>query len=210
MKTLEKMDLLIGFGCVVLLGAMSAPAQESDPWEGLERCFWVCRSPDDSGRPSTARDFARARGKTDAELAEKLLEIIKKGTSEDADAVSASQAQAALWHLAEVGGEKEAESIREVMRTAKNRRIRRVAIHVGMRMAPGKWEEWVREVADDPRSEGFDRYIACSEAVRIGVAGDVETRQRVREVVQELAATKSLAASRDSIQEWIDELEKVP
>jgi len=211
MKILANMNLLIFLGCVALLGVMSAPAAEPNPWEGFEGCLWVCISPDHPGGGTTPRDFARARDKTDAELAEKLVEIIQRGMREDANAEAASHAQGALWHLRGIGGEKEFAVVREVMRTTKDvKGIRRTAILVGIEMMPEKWEEWLREVMADERSDNYDCFLVCQEAFRIGRDGDDKTRRRVVEVLEEMKRRNLSDADRRDFDKWIDELEKMP
>lgn len=204
---MKRIWAMVFAGGLLVGGVVPVSGAESDPWEGLEDLFWECSEPGETGHAEMLRDFARAHGKTDAELAERLVEIIRRGAAEGADAVAADQAEGALWHLRWFGGEKEAECVREVMRTTKNGSLRQVAIHVGMQLDPEKWEEWVREVADDPRSGDFDRYIAYEEAFQVGQKREGHARRCVIDVLEELELTDSARGNRNRLGAWIAELQ---
>lgn len=196
---------------LTLIGSASVLGVEPDEWDGLEDLFWECSEPGSTGHAETPRDFARAHGKTDAELAERLMEIIKRGFADGADAVAADQAEGALWHLRGIGEEREFAFIRELLHTTKDMKGRRdVAILVGMEMMPEKWEEWLREVVADERSDNYDRFLVFNEAFQIGRDGDEKTRRRVVEVFEEMKTRGVSDANRRHLDEWIAELEKLP
>lgn len=85
---------------------------------------------------------------------------MSEGLDDNASANQRYLADCALWGLVRFAGEKEFIFVRNLMRTTKDvKGIRRTAIIVGPRMAPDKWEEWLREVVADERSDHYDRFL---------------------------------------------------
>ena len=171
----------------------------------------MCRDEVDSGPEEDLVALAKAQGLSNEEMAGLLLQIIDEGLAENADSNQRYMADCALWGLVPFAGEKELAFIRELMRTTKDvKGIRRTAIMVGPRIAPEKWEELLREVVADKRSDDFDRFLVCREAFQVARAGDKKTQRRVVEVFGEMKARGVSESNQKHLEKWIGELEKMP
>ena len=195
--------------CLALLGLLAvavAHGEENDTWPGLNECLLQCVEPDAPEQGMSLGDYAKNLGKTDSELAGDLVSIVARELAKSPDAVNTHLAKSALWGLVEVGGEKESAFVREVMQTQSDY-FRHVAIHVGIRMAPGQWEDWVREIATDKRYSDYDRFLAYAEAFQVGREVDRETRKHVVEVLKGLRHNDSCRSNRNRLGLWIAELD---
>jgi hypothetical protein len=150
--------------------------------------------------------YAKANGFSDAEMAAQLVALAQAGMGGNADAKDRRLAACAISHLELFGGEAEKEFVREAMRKMGDETIRSAAFRTGVRLAPGEWEEWLREVAADKRSETQERYLAYEEIVRLGQNADETTRQRVIEVLNEMREKDSYSANRNCLGRWVAEL----
>ena len=190
----------------VLLG--SAEGAESVQTGDLERIFLVCRH---VGGPTVAddlRSLAAQRGASDAEMAARLMELAKSTVTEETDARQRHLAEAAVAGLGLFGGEAERDFALELMRTTRDKNLRQAALRACIRMVPDKWEEVVREVAEDDRFDSYAKFGAFEEAFRLGKSGDGAMRQRMKEVFSEFAAKNPHVVSRERLDAWIWELEK--
>ena len=190
----------------VLLG--TAEGAESVQAEDVERVFLVCRH---VGGPTVAddlRSLAAKRGASDAEMAERLMELAKSMMSEEADARQRHLATAAVYGLGLFGGEAERDFALELMRTTCDKNLRQTALRACIRMVPDKWEEVVREIAGDERFDSYAKFGAFEEAFELGKRGDCTMRQRIKEVLSELGAGNPRVLPRERLDAWISELEK--
>lgn len=203
MRGLQTFVLLLSVGFTVIVAAQGG---EDTAWPGLRERLMSCEGPGDYVPLESLSDFAKNQGKSKADLAEKLVEIVTNGLEDSSDGAMTGLTKSALWGLSEVGGEKENSFVREIMRSHEGY-WRAVAIPVGIRMIPEKWEEWVREIASDKRYNDQDRFLAYREAFLIGKAGDEDTRKRVVEVLKESRFSDSRQINRNHLGLWITELE---
>ena len=185
----------------------------TDEFRGrIAEIYMTCRDEIDEGPEAELEELAKAEDLSKEEMAGLLLQLVSEGLAENADPFRQSIANSALWGLVPFAGEKEFLFVREVMRAAKDAKgtIRRTALMVGSRMAPDRWEEWVREVVVDERSDNYDRFLVWQEAFQIGRDGDEKTRRRVVEVFKEMKTRGVSDANQRHLDEWIAELEKAP
>ena len=200
-------------GMAFLAGGVAvASSLPDDVRQRFVEIFARCRHVGASEPEADLMAFAKSKGLSKEEMAGFLVQLVDEGLSENADAFQRSIANSALWGLVPFAGEKEFTFVREVMLTAKDAKgtIRRTAIIVGPRMKPEKWEEWLREVVADERSDNYDRFLVFNEAFQIGRDGDEKTRRRVVEVFEEMKTRGVSDANRRHLDEWIAELEKLP
>ena len=80
------------------------------------------------------------------------------------------------------------------------------ALHALFRMVPEKWEDLVREIAADEKYSDYDRFLAYEETFRVGMGGDLNTRNRVIEVLEEMRAIDTSKSNRNSLGLWLTEL----
>lgn len=192
---------LLGMGALV-----GAHGDEANPWAGLEDMLSGRFESNGAVQNDSLAEFAEHHGKTNEELASRLVEIVKSDFGKRQDGATPILAKSALWGLMEVGGEKERGVVREVMQTEEDY-FRHVAMCVWIRMAPAEWEECIREIAADKRYTDLDRSIAYKEAYYIGRDGDERARQRVIEVLQEMRGADPCRSNRNRLGLWIAELD---
>lgn len=181
---------------------------ELSDMECIKTIMLSCRHPGGPTPTDDLRTFASVRKLTNREMSDLLLQLAGEGLCEGADAMQRRLAHGAIWGLLPFGGDAEIAFVRNVMRTTTDESLRQTAVHVGIRMEPGKWEEWVREVAADRRCASLTRFDAYEEAYRIGQSGDEQTRNRVGQVLSELAEKESSAGNRANLQRWASELKE--
>ena len=205
METRLKKRIFAWSACFLLaIGMATARGAELEPWAGLEDLLFACSDSMDDGIETTnARDFAKARGFSESELAEKLVALVESELKEPVDSCVAA---CAIGRIAEIGRETEREFLREVMRTARDGGMRQEAFDAGIRMKPDAWEEWLREMATIANFGDLDRYVAYRNVFWLGRDGDEKTRQRVIEVLSEMRGKDAYPANRDSLGKWVAEL----
>ncbi len=180
--------------------------------ERVRRIYAKCRQMNEPGPERDLIALAKAEGLSREEMAGALVQLVEEGLAENADPGQRSLAHSALWGLVPFGGEKEFLFIRELVSTTKDAKsiLRRTGLIVAPRIMPERWEEWLREVVADERSDSYDRFLVCQEAFWIGRDGDAKTRRRVIEVLGEMKRRNLSEADRRDLQGWIDELEALP
>ncbi len=193
---------------VLLVSSVSFAGAESGDasWDGLEEHLMACMDDEVSVLSENLIDFAKRRGKTKQELAEKLVRCVEAGLGNGTGEHLPSLSKSALWALVGVGGDSENDFVRNLMRS-KEGIVRIAAIQVGIRMIPNNWEEWVREVATNSRFGGYDRYLAFKEAFRIGRDGDDSIRKHVVSVLKDMRASDPDQTNQNRLGLWITELE---
>ena len=198
--------------CFLLVGGVVSAQTQTDEFSGrVAEIYFTCRDEIDSGPETDLEELAKAEGLSREEMAELLMQLVNEGLDENASADQRYLADCALWGLGPFAGEKEFIFVRNLVRATKDvKGIRRTAIMVGPRMAPEKWEEWLREVMADERSDNYDRFLVLQAAFQIGRDGDEKTRRRVVEVFEEMKTRGVSDANQRHLDEWIAELEKVP
>lgn len=204
MRTKQTVFKTMAIGCIALAAAHGG---EIDSWPGLRERLASCAGPDDPVSGESMSDFAERQGKSKADLAAKLVELIKAGMEEYSKGGSPGLAKSALWGLGEVGGEKEEAFVWEIMRS-QDGYFRAIAIPVGIRMVPEKWEAWVRGIATDNRYDDHDRYLAYREAFQLGKEGNGDMRNRVIEVLKEMRSSDPRRTNRNRLGLWLTELEE--
>ena len=152
------------------------------------------------------RSYAEKNGLSDAEMSEKLVAFVKAGLPDDADRIQQRLGGAALYGLAQFGGETERAFVWDIMTTSDNQHFRDVAIQICIRMMPEGWEEWVREVVYDKRYDEMVRFDAYEEAFRTGRGGDEKTRMHVGEVLLDLIGEDPYEGNRERLRRWSAEL----
>ncbi len=162
-----------------------------------------CHGPEDPTPDEELADYARVNGLSNAEVSKILVSFIEDGLRGEGNRSQHQLARASLWALARFGGEKEVDFVRSVMRTAEDSGIRRAAVLVGMRIAPEKWEEFIREVAAN-ENDSLTRFVAYEEAVMIAMKGDDAEKRNVERVFSELAEIDGHRAER--LRRWAAEL----
>ena len=163
------------------------------------------------GGPTQSDDllaYAKAAGLSDAEMSERLVELVELGLGDAPDFTERQLSLGALWGLAHFGGEKENDFVKEIMRTTNDETTRHIAVRVGIQMMPEKWEDWVREVVDNRSFDDLTRFDAYEEAYRIGQNGDEKTRQQVEKVLSELTEKEASEGNRMSMRRWTGELKE--
>ena len=186
----------------------AAPAvcwQEDGKWADLEPFLLFSPEPGDSAQKVDWEMFAQTRGIAKEELAAKIAGIAKNGLVNNSDDFKARLGESALWELARVGGEKEYAFVHDTMQR-QGEKYRHIAMYVLFRMVPAKWEDLVREIVADEKYSDYDRFLAYEEAVRVGRSGDLNTRRRVIEVLEEMRSTDTSKSNRNSIGLGLTEL----
>ena len=115
-------------------------------------------------------------------------------------------ANAAMWGLIPFGGEKEFAFSRQIMQTTSDIDFRVLAIKICIRMMPDQWEEVVREVATGERYGNYNRFIAYEEAFRVGEHSDAKTKERIEQVMEELAEREASQANQLRLRRWANDL----
>ena len=147
--------------CFLLAGGVVSAQTPMDGFrERVRGIYGKCRQMDDSRPEADLEKLAKAEGLSKEEMAGLLTQLVSEGLDDNASANQRYLADCALWGLVRFAGEKEFIFVRNLMRTTKDvKGIRRTAIIVDPRMAPDKWEEWLREVVADERSDHYDRFL---------------------------------------------------
>ena len=196
---------------VVGLSLMSvASGGGGEELERMRNILTKCRNREAPTLLDELRAYAGIHGLSDAEMAERLVELVQAELDTPADSEPVPGGKTAMMALGFFGGEVESSFARKVMREAKDVRLRHVALIAGLRMTPENWEEWLREALADERFGTLDRFVACEEVFRIGREGDEKTRRRVVEVFEEMKTRGVSDANRRHLDEWSAELEKLP
>jgi hypothetical protein len=179
--------------------------QEYEKLSDLERSLLCCSEIGDPPLEEVLAHHAKEHGLAKEDLAAELAEIARNGIESDSDDFKLRLAENAIWGLAAFGGENEYAFVHDTMQK-QGENFRRVAMNVLFHMAPEKWEDLVREIVSDEMYGDLDRYLACREAFQVGMGGDLDTRNRVIEVFQELSAGDTLKTSRNRFGLWLTEL----
>lgn len=179
---------------------------DNDDMSVLQMIFLSCRH---RGGPLPSDDlqhYAEVKGLSDEEMSAMLLEFVRNGMEDDADNRQQRMGLSALSGLAKFGGVAERDAVLDIIRTVPDNNWRSLAIQTCIRMMPDQWEEVVREVATGERYGNYDRFIAYEEAFRVGEHSDARTKERIEQVMEELAEREASQANQERLQRWADEL----
>lgn len=157
------------------------------------------------GGPTQSDDllaYAKAAGLSDAEMSERLVELVELGLGDAPDFTERQLSLGALWGLAHFGGEKENDFVKEIMRTTNDETTRHIAVRVGIQMMPEKWEDWVREVVDNRSFDDLTRFDAYEEVFQIGQSGDEKTKQHVEKVLWSLVEQDEYPGNQERLRRW--------
>lgn len=195
---------------VLLIFSVFAPrvvwSFDNDDMSVLQMIFLSCRH---RGGPMPSDDlihYAAVKGLSDKEMSAMLLEFVRNGMEDNADNRQQRMGLSALCGLAKFGGAAEREVVLDIIRTATDKNWRAFAIQTCIRMMPGQWEEVVREVATGERYENYDRFIAYEEAFRVGEHSDTKTKERIEQVMEELAEREASQANQLHLRRWANDL----
>lgn len=205
--SLQKTATVILSMALATFWAVDTGRAETENMDPLKTIFLVCRH---VGGPTPAddlRSYAEKNGLSDAEMSEKLVAFVKTGLSDDADRIQQRMGGAALYGLAQFGGERERAFVWDIMTTSDNQHFQDVAIEICIRMMPDKWEEVVREVATNPRFSSYDRFLAYEGAFLVGSNASPDVRNRVAEVLSEFAEREPGDGYQERLRQWSAELQ---
>lgn len=205
--SLQKTATVILSMALATFWAVDTGRAENENMDPLKTIFLVCRH---VGGPTPAddlRSYAEKNGLSDAEMSEKLVAFVKTGLSDDADRIQQRMGGAALYGLAQFGGERERAFVWDIMTTSDNQHFQDVAIEICIRMMPDKWEEVVREVATNPRFSSYDRFLAYEGAFLVGSNASPDVRNRVAEVLSEFAEREPGDGYQERLRQWSAELQ---
>ena len=207
MERKTKARILRCLACFLLVaGSVSAQSLTDEDLTHLGEIFLDCRHPEGPTAMDDLHAYAQGCGFSDAEMASRLMQLVRKGLPQSDDPLRRHVTEAALCALVPFAGESGVPFVREVMQDAENGNLRQMALRAGLRMTPEKWEEWVREAVADKRFGDFDRWMVYEDVFRIGRDGDEKTRQRVIEVLSEMRASDSRRMNQNSLGGWVAEL----
>ena len=198
-------------GLLMLVFSLCGIANGSDAiqTEDLERLFTTCRH---VGGPTVFDDLlalANGTGASNEEIASCLMEIVKDGISEEAEARQRFCAECAISALGRFGGGNERSFLLELMRTTSDKNLRQAALRACIRMEPDKFDDVVREVASDERFDSYAKFGAFEEAFRVGKAGNSQLRERVKQVLSDWGEKTRGCVSLECLDSWLAELEKL-
>lgn len=196
------------FLLAALFVVSAASGFDVDIMDPVQFILLECRHVGGSTQSDDLLAYAKAAGLSDAEMSERLVELVELGLGDAPDFTERQLSLGALWGLAHFGGEKENDFVKEIMRMTNDETTRHIAVRVGIQMMPEKWEEWVREVAADNRFDSLTRFDAYEEAYRIGRNGDEKTRQQVEKVLSEYTEKEASEGNRISMRRWTGELKE--
>lgn len=152
------------------------------------------------------RHYAEAEALSDKEMSAMLLDFVRNGMEENADKRQQRMGLSALGALSMFGGEEERCVVLDIMRTTSSMDFRVHAIKTCIRMMPGQWEEVVREVATGDRYGNYEHFSAYEEAFHVGENSDARTKERIEQVMEELAEREASQANQERLQRWANEL----
>lgn len=190
------------------MSVMPGFAEERRAEDIARDILMCCRGPEDPLPDEDLASFAMRKGLSDEDISGMLVRFVEDGLGGGGDAVERQLTGASLWALARFGGKRESLFVRQIMRETEDAGLRQTAVRVGMRLAPDNWEEWLREVATDGRFDDLTRFDACEEAYRIGQNADGQTRQRVEQVLSELAEKEDNPGNRSNMRCWAEVLKE--
>ena len=187
-------------------GILSARVLSDEDKARFHDIFLMCRDEVDSGPEEDLSALAKAQGLSNEEMASRLMQFVREGLSKSDDPLQRHATGAAMSALVPFAGESGVPFVREVIQVAEDGNLRQIALLAGLRMAPEKWEEWVREAVADKRFGDFDRWMVYEDVFRIGRDADKKTRQRVIEVLSEMRASDSYRVNQNCLGGWVAEL----
>ena len=199
----KKMECL--FIVVAFIAAMSH-GFNSDDVSALQSIFLAHRHFGGPMPSDDLRSYAQKHGLTDTEMSAMLLEFVRNGMEDNADNRQQHVGRAALSGLAKFGGVAERDAVLDIIRTATDKNWRSLAIQTCIRMVPDQWEEVVREVATGDRYGNYEHFIAYEEAFHVGEKSDARTKERIEQVMEELAEREASQANQERLQRWANEL----
>lgn len=202
---MKKLMFLVVIPFVYITSAHGFEVDESDP---IQLILMECRHPDGPTQADDLLAYAKAKGLSNAEMSARLMELAELGLVNDADALQRQLSYGALGGLSYFGGEDENAFVRDVMKTTQDVVMRHIAVRVGIRMMPEKWEEWVQEVATDELLDDLTRFDAYEEAYRIGKNADKNVRQRVESVLSGLSEQDESGGNQEHLRRWSAELKQ--
>ena len=179
---------------------------DSDDMSALQTIFLSCRHRGGPMPFDDLRYYAEVKGLSDKEMSEMLVIFVRNGMEDNADKRQQQMGRCALDALSLFGGVEEKGIVLGIMRTASNIDFRVLAIKSCMRMIPDQWEEVVREVATGERYGNYERFIAYEEAFHVGENSDARTKERIEQVMEELAEREASQANQERLQRWANEL----
>ena len=171
-------------------------------------CFFTrCRSRSDTTPLDDLRAYAQASGLSDAEMAARLLELVKEDWNVETNSPERRLAGSALVYLGYFGGEAEGAFVLQVMQETDDEILRRRAACAAIRMMPEKMEWLFGKMETDKRFGNLDRFVVCREAFQFGREVDERARQRVIGIFRELGQRDAFRSYRTHLDTWIAELE---
>lgn len=190
----------------LFMAAVSAICgQEYGELDDLEICLLSHTCPGGPSIEERLESYAKKCGLSKEDLAKKLSKIVKHGLWPNSDDFQSGLAKNALWGLAKFGGTNEYALVHGIMQQQGDKFFY-AALHALFRMVPEKWEDLVREIAADEKYSDYDRFLAYEETFRVGMGGDLNTRNRVIEVLEEMRAIDTSKSNRNSLGLWLTEL----
>ena len=179
---------------------------DSDDRSALQMIFLSCRHRGGPMPSDDLRHYAEDNGLSDKEMSAMLLEFVRSGMEDNADKRQQRMGRCALDALSMFGGVEEKCVVLDIMRIASDIDFRVLAIKTCIRMMPDQWEEVVREVATGERYGNYDRFIAYEEAFRVGEHSDTKTKERIEQVMEELAEREASQANQLHLRRWANDL----
>ena len=187
-------------------GILSARVLSDEDKARFYDIFLMCRDEVDSGPEEDLAAFAKAQGLSNDEMASRLMQFVREGLSQSDDPLQRHATGAALAMLVPFAGESGIPFVREVIQVTGDGNLRQTALRAGLRMAPEKWEEWVREAVADKRFSDFARWMLYEDVFRLGREADEKIRQRVIEVLSEMRGKDSYRVNQNRLGGWVAEL----